>query len=137
MDNDDDDEDDEDDLENESPKRAEINPRSDDSYMFGGGDNADGNGEDEGVTTTLSTQPQPVFDNTSLLIKPKDFSKIYNQEHQKKIHLYPHKVKKVNCKLDFHCSVTLHKCQHKLKLINSLKLTNKPLKPMMWQLKRF
>lgn len=68
MDNDDD-EDDEDDLENESPKRAEINPRSDDSYMFGGGDNADGNGEDEGVTTTLSTQPQPVFDNTSFVDK--------------------------------------------------------------------
>ena len=105
--------------------------------MFGGGDNADGNGEDEGVTTTLSTQPQPVFDNTSFVDKTEGLFKIYNQEHQKKIHLYPHKVKKVNCKLDFHCFVTLHKCQHKLKLINSLKLTNKPLKPMMWQLKRF
>ena len=56
-------------LEDELPKGTEINPRSDDSYMFGGGDNADGNGEDEGVTTTLSTQPQPVFDNTSFIDK--------------------------------------------------------------------
>ena len=101
MDNDDDD--DEDDLENESPKRAEINPRSDDSYMFGGGDNADGNGEDEGVTTTLSTQPQPVFDNTSFVDKTEGLFQNL-QPRTSKEDSFISKVKKVNCKLDFHCS---------------------------------
>ena len=89
--------------------------------MFGGGDNADGNGEDEGVTTTLSTQPQPVFDNTSFVDKTEGLFQNLQPRTSKEDSFISTQGEESQLQIRLPLFVTLHKCQHKLKLINSLK----------------